>query len=244
MADSTIITSQYVQIDQTPASIGERILARSIDIILIIVYMFAILVIVGIFESGIALLGEDGYFAIFMLFMIPVFFYSLFWEVFNQGQTPGKKLLGIRVVMKDGTTPNLSAYLLRWLLLLADLHIMQFIGVICIALTKNNQRIGDLAAGTLVIKEKDFRKINVTLDEFRHLSTEYRPVFPQAENLSLEQIDLINQTLFRFDAERPQRVHELGTKVRAFLNINPPVNNEALLQTLTRDYQYYALEEI
>lgn len=244
MADSTIITSQYVQIDQTPASIGERILARTIDIILIIIYIFAVFTVIGTVEVGTRLLGDDGINIFFIILSLPVFFYSLLWEVFNQGQSPGKKILGIRVVMKDGTTPGLNAYLLRWLLLLVDLHIMQFIGIISIAITKNNQRIGDLAAGTLVIKEKNFRKINVTLDEFRHLSTDYRPVFPQAENLSLEQVNLINQTLFRYDADRPQRIHELGTKVREFLHINPPVNDEALLQTLTRDYQYYALEEI
>jgi len=113
-----------------------------------------------------------------------------------------------------------------------------------ILLTKNSQRLGDLAAGTLVIKEKDFRKINVTLDEFRHLSVTYRPIFPQAENLSLEQINLINQTLFRYDQERPVRIRELAAKVRQFLKINPALSDEALLQTLTRDYQYYALEEI
>ncbi|MDR2921397.1 MAG: RDD family protein [Tannerella sp.] len=244
MADSTIITSQYVQIDQTPASIGERILARVIDIILITIYFFAALMVIGTTETGTKLLGDNGLNIFLIILTLPVFFYSVLWEVFNQGQSPGKKILGIRVVMKDGTTPGLNAYLLRWLLLLVDLHITQFVGIICIALTKNNQRIGDLAAGTLVIKEKNFRKINVTLDEFRHLNTDYRPVFPQAENLSLEQVNLINQTLFRYDADRPQHVHELGVKVREFLHINPPVNNEALLQTLIRDYQYYALEEI
>lgn len=245
MADSTIITSQYVQIDQTPASVGERILARVIDLILMMVYIFSISVVVGLVENGSRrMMGGEGLIVVYILLMLPIFFYSLLWEVFNQGQSPGKKLLGIRVVMKDGTTPNLSAYLLRWLLLLVDLHIMQFIGVLFIVLTKNNQRLGDLAAGTLAIKEKDFRKINVTLDEFRHLSTEYRPVFPQAENLSLEQVNLINQTLFRYDAERLLRIRELGGKVREFLRINPPVDDEAFLQTLTRDYQYYALEEI
>ena len=244
MADSRIITSQYVQIDQTPASVGERILARVIDLILMVVYIFSISVVMGLIEDATRIMGSEGIVVIYIILMLPVFFYSLLWEVFNQGQSPGKKILGIRVVMKDGTTPNLSAYLLRWLLLLVDLHIMQFIGVLSIVLTKNNQRLGDLAAGTLAIKEKDFRKINVTLDEFRHLSTEYRPVFPQAENLSLEQVNLISQTLFRYDAERLQRIRELGMKVREFLHINPPVDDEAFLQTLTRDYQYYALEEI
>lgn len=244
MADSTIITSQYVQIDQTPASVGERILARVIDLILMGVYAFAVSVAMGVLEAKTHLVGNESFFVLYIILLLPVLFYSFLWEIFNHGQSPGKKILGVRVVMKDGTTPTMSAYLLRWLLLLADLHIMQFIGVLAILLTKNNQRLGDLAAGTFVIKEKDFHKINVTLDEFRHLSMDYRPVFPQAENLSLEQVNLITQTLFRYDAERPQRIYELGRKVREFLHIDPPVNDESFLQTLTRDYQYYALEEI
>lgn len=244
MADSTIITSQYVQIDQTPASVGERMLGRVIDLIIMIIYGSAVSIIIAILDNQSFFAQNDYHITYYIILLLPLFFYSLLWEIFNQGQSPGKKILGIRVVMKDGATPTLSAYLLRWLLLLIDLHITQFIGILSILLTKNNQRIGDLAAGTMVIKEKNFRQINVTLDEFRHLSTDYRPVFPQAENLSLEQIDLINQTLFRYDAERPRRMHELGTKVREFLHINTPVTDESLLLTLTRDYQYYALEEI
>jgi hypothetical protein len=111
-------------------------------------------------------------------------------------------------------------------------------------MTKNNQRLGDLAAGTLVIKEKNFRKINVTLDEFRHLSVNYRPVFTHAENLSLEQANLINEILSRNDSDRPTRIRELSEKVRSFLHIHVLIGDEELLQTLMRDYQYYALEEI
>ena len=240
MADSTIITGQYVQIDQTPAGIGERMLGRMIDIVLITLYFFAIYVI---FIIGVTR-DDEATMALFIILMLPVMFYSLLCELFNRGQSPGKKLLGIRVVMKDGTRPTLSAYLLRWLMLLVDIWLFQWIGVLSILMTKNNQRLGDLAAGTLVIKEKDFRKINVTLDEFRHLSINYRPIFPQAENLSLEQTNLINEIFYRNDRNRPMRIHELGAKVREFLHINPPISDEDLLQTLMRDYQYYALEEI
>ena len=244
MADSTIITSQYVQIDQTPANVAERIVARVIDYILMAVYTFAITFCIGIIADSLLYYSNDLLVVLYILAMFPVIFYSLLWELFNRGQSPGKKLLGIRVVMKDGTRPKLSAYLLRWLLLMVDIYISQCIGVLSILLTKNNQRLGDLAAHTLVIKEKDFRKINVTLDEFQHLRVDYHPIFPQAENLSLEQINLINQTLSRFDQDRPARIRELGVKVRQFLHINPPISDEDLLRTLTRDYQYYALEEI
>ncbi|MDR1601448.1 MAG: RDD family protein [Tannerella sp.] len=242
MADSSIITGQYVRIDQTPASIGSRILARFFDMLLIVIYSYAIVsVIIGVQEY---LYADDVIITMYVIILLPIFFYTLLWETFNQGQTPGKKLLGIRVVMKDGSVPTLSAYLLRWLLMMVDLYMFQFIGVLAILLTKNHQRVGDLAAGTIVIKEKNYHKINVTLDEFHYLSADYRPVFPQAENLSLEQANLIAQTLFRYDAQRPQRIRELGAKVREFLHINTQIHDEALLQTVVRDFRYYAMEEI
>jgi uncharacterized RDD family membrane protein YckC len=241
MADSTIITGQYVQIDQTPAGIGERILGRMVDLLLMAIYIFAIF---AVFMSRINIMSknDDITIAIFFILLLPVVFYSLLCELFNRGQSVGKKLLGIRVVMKDGTRPALSAYLLRWLMLLVDMWLFQWIGVLFIMITKNNQRLGDLAAGTLVIKEKNFHKINVTLDEFQHLSVNYRPIFPQAENLSLEQANLINEIFSRYDRDRSLRISELGGKVREFLHINPPISDEELLQTLMRDYQYYALE--
>jgi uncharacterized RDD family membrane protein YckC len=246
MADAAIITGQYIQIDQTPASAGERLLARVVDMILMFVYEIALFVVAlyGYRYIPYAYRSETVILAVFFLFLIPALFYSLLWELFNRGQSPGKKLIGLRVVMKDGTMPTLGASLLRWLFLLIDIYLFQCLGLLSILLTKNNQRTGDLAAGTLVIKEKNYHRINVTLDEFAHLGVNYRPVFPQAENLSLEQVSLMNRTLFRYDAERPQRIRELGIMARRYLKINPPVDDETLLQTLIRDYQYYALEEV
>ncbi|MDR2042455.1 MAG: RDD family protein [Tannerella sp.] len=246
MADATIITGQYVQIDQTPAGAGERLLARVIDMILLSVYEVALIAVFLYSYRHIPYTyhSDTVMFVVDLLFLVPALFYSLLWELFNRGQSPGKKLFGLRVVMKDGATPTLGAYLLRWLFLLIDIYLFQCLGLLSILLTKNNQRIGDLAAGTLVIKEKNYHHMNVTLDEFAHLGIDYRPVFPQAENLSLEQVNLISQALLRYDAERPQRIRELGAKARQFLKINPPLNDETLLQTLTRDYQYYALEEV
>ncbi|MDR2470022.1 MAG: RDD family protein [Tannerella sp.] len=242
MAEATIITGQYVQIDQTPASIGERLLARITDMLLLGAYSYVVTTALGYFYRYFS--SDEITLTVYLLFLLPAFFYSFLWEFFNHGQSPGKKLLRLRVVMNDGSAPTMSAYLLRWLLLLVDIYLLQCIGVLSILLTQNHQRVGDLAAGTLVIKEKNYHRINVTLDEFHHLSVNYRPVFPQAENLSLEQVDLITRTLFRFDAERPQRIRELTVKVCQFLRIHPPRNDEALLQTLVRDFQYFALEEI
>ena len=242
MAESTIITGQFVRISQTPASIGERMLALIID------YFFLFIYVIG-FSVTLSYLRIHAYsgFSFFFLFVIvylPVLCYSLC-EVFNRGQSLGKRLLNIRVVKADGSTPSLSSYLLRWLLFPIDLPITGGLGVIVILLTKNHQRLGDLAAGTMVIKEKNYRKIQVSLDEYDYLTKGYHPVYPPAADLSLEQVNVINKTLSSGSKDRARRIRQLADKVRTLLSIKQTEgSDEKFLQTLLRDYQYYALEEI
>ena len=228
MAESTIITGQFVRISQTPASIGERLLALVIDYFLIVIYVY----------STATLLTElrlpSGFTLIFFLC-----------ETFNHGQSFGKRIMNIRVVKADGTTPSISSYLLRWLLFPIDGPITGGLGILVVLLTKNSQRIGDLAAGTMVIKEKNYRKIHVSLDEFDYLTKDYHPVYPQSADLSLEQVNVITRTLQSGEKDRPRRILLLAQKVQELLSITPRDNNqEKFLQTVLRDYQYYALEEI
>lgn len=241
MAESTIITGQFVRISQTPASIGERLLALLIDYFLIGIYVFSSATLIS--NTHIPF----GFSRIFFLIIIylPVLFYSVLFETFNHGQTPGKLILNIRVVKMDGSTPGISAYLLRWLLFPIDLPVTGGLGLLVILLTKNNQRLGDLAAGTMVIKVKNYRKIHVSLDEFDYLTKNYHPIYPQAADLSLEQVNVITRTLESGQKDRIRRILSLAQKVQENLSITPRDNNqEQFLQTVLRDYQYYALEEI
>lgn len=97
MAESTIITGQFVRISQTlKRSIGERMLALIID------YFFLFIYVIG-FSVTLSYLRIHAYsgFSFFFLFVIvylPVLCYSLLCEVFNRGQSLGKRLLNIRVV--------------------------------------------------------------------------------------------------------------------------------------------------
>ena len=242
--DTQIITSQYVQIDQTPAGVGERIFARIFDYMIMFIYVMGIMYIFNLSGIRYVIRGDAGA-LISLIMVVPVFFYSLIWELMNRGRSPGKMAFGTRVVMRDGTTPTLGAYFMRWMLLLIDVWCYG-LGVIAVLLNKNNQRFGDLAAGTMVIKERDYHRIQVSLDEFNFLSRGYKPVFPQAENLSLEQVNIIHEALTRYDNNRLKRMADLSDKVRKFLNITPlvAVDDETFLNTLSRDYQYYALESI
>ena len=97
----------------------------------------------------------------------------------------------------------------------------------------------------MVIKEQNYRKIHVSLDEFDYLTKDYRPTYPQAADLSLEQINVITRTLQDGKKDRVHRIAQLAKKVQELLTITPrDGNQEQFLQTVLRDYQYYALEEI
>ena len=240
MTKTGIITSQYVQIDHTPAGVGERIFARILDYLIMIIYSIGIMYFIDL-DFYLFRRTDFGALLIFLMY-IPVIFYSIIWELLNRGRSPGKMAFGMRVVMRDGTTPTIGAYIMRWMLLIIDMW--TWLGVIIILLNKDNQRLGDLAAGTVVIKERDYHRIQVTLDEFNHMSRNYKPFFPQAENLSLEQVNTISEALMRNDDKRLWRIAALSAKVKDFLKVSPAVDDETFLKTLTRDYQYYALEEV
>lgn len=241
MAESTIITGQYVRISQTPASIGERLIALIIDYFLIGLYI----------TSTATLLSKahlpSGFTLFFWLAVIylPVLFYSVLCETFNHGQSIGKNLMNIRVVKADGSTPSISSYLLRWLLFSIDGPLTGGLGLVVILLTKNSQRLGDLAGGTMVVKEKNYRKIQVSLDEFDYLTKGYHPVYPQSADLSLEQVNVVTRTLESGAKDRTRRIVLLAKKVQDILSITPRDSDaEKFLQTVLRDYQYFALEEI
>ncbi len=239
MPEANIITGQYVQISQSPASIGERILAQMIDIFIVGVYLIGVSLL--IIEMNVSMLNSQVFFI--LCIYLPAIFYSFLMELFNHGQSLGKMAMKIRVVKKDGTSPSIGDFFMRWLLQIIDMG-FSFIGALVILLTKNSQRLGDLAAGTMVIRLNDYRKIQVSLDEFSYLDRHYKPVYPQAENLSLNQVDVIQRTLNVDDStDRERRITSLAAKVRSVLSIsNVTTTDEKFLYTIVRDYQHYSLE--
>ena len=241
MPEANIITGQYVQISQSPASLGERIIAQIIDSFLIICYLVGVSLLIAKFSSFHS--SNDFFFLIAVY--LPALFYHFRMELFNHGQSVGKMVMRIRVVKKDGTTPGIGDFFMRWLLQLVDLG-FSGVGALVILISKNSQRLGDLAAGTMVIQLNDYRKIQVSLDEFSYLDRKYKPVYPQAEDLSLNQLDVIQRTLnSEYGYERERRIASLAEKVRMHLNISDTnTADEKFLYTIVRDYQHFTLEII
>ena len=238
MAESGIITGQYVRIQPTVASIGDRIFGQIIDWIVLLSYLL-LAIWIGV-EANI----KSDWYLIIAVGLVPLF-YTLLCEIFNQGQSVGKMLMKTQVVKLDGSRPTLAAYLMRWLLFLIDGPMTSYLGLVVMVITRNNQRLGDMAAGTIVIKKQKYKKIQISLDEYDYLQKNYTPRYPQAADLSLEQIEIITRTLSINKTDFQQRTKVLADKVREKLNIErKETDDAAFLHRIVRDYQYYALEEI
>ena len=223
-----------MNIQPTVASVGDRIFAQIIDWLVMLAYMM----LVAWIDSSVD--NKNMLYFIIALIFVPLF-YTLLFEIFNNGQTLGKMAMKMQVVKLDGTMPTLGSYLMRWLLYLIDGPTMSFVGLLAMILSRNNQRLGDMAAGTVVIKRKNYRKIQISLDEYDYLMQNYRPRYPQAADLSLEQIEIITRTL----GTNGLQAGELARKVQQRLGLErKEADDVAFLQRIVRDYQYYALEEI
>lgn len=184
-----IRTAQNVPLALEPASIGQRILATIVDGLIGIAWM--IVVALGLGQLGI------GSLAVFLVVAwLPAFLYHLAMEVYFEGRTVGKMLLKTRVARLDGGHATLSQYLLRWLFRLLDVTISQgIVALVFTAFTKRQQRLGDLAAGTTVVRQR--RRLELEQVLYPMIAEGYEPVFPQAEILTDAEIRTVRAVIAR-----------------------------------------------
>lgn len=147
-----------VTLDLPLASLGSRALAQLLDMVLLqTVQASVVLAGLGIAAlSGLAV--EDAPRWVLALLVVVVFClqwgWFAGWELAWEGQTPGKRLLRLRVVSDDGGTPGALAILLRNLLRTVDFFPGGYLlGVLVMFFHPQAKRVGDLAAGTVVVSE-------------------------------------------------------------------------------------------
>ena len=229
----TVHTTQNIGIDYEIGGLGERIVARIIDYAIFIPF----LIVGAIMASGLSSTGLGIYFiALFAIFI----FYDLLCEVFFNGQSFGKKVMKIRVISLDGRRPKFSQYLLRWLFRLVDFAITGSLGALIAAIaTKDGQRIGDIVAGTALIKTH----ARTTQDNIIYAPTNdaYQPVFTQVTQLRDSDISLIHEVMENYyKTGNSVLVYNLADRIRAHLAISMPANMDSLvfLQTILKDYSH------
>jgi len=228
-----IQTTQNVQLEYPLAGVGERLLAFAIDLIII----GSFYLIVSTVLSGI---GVDFTMSIALLIAIVAYLYRFIMELAFNGQTIGKIALNIKVVKLDGSSPSVAAYFLRWLLEPIDFAIVG-LAVLSIILTRNGQRVGDLLAGTTVIKVKRVSTVNMQNKVIMEKVEEgYVPTFIDAASLTDQEIRLIKASLgaYREDALSGP-IERLSSKMKEKYGIASDMPPVKFLYTLMRDHAYY-----
>ncbi|OPC40771.1 RDD family protein [Elizabethkingia miricola] len=235
-----INTSQNVNISFDPASIGERILAFIIDNIIKIAYSVIIYIIIA-YVFGFKLLkitDQWSLIAIFAIISLPVNIYTLLFESFMEGQTPGKRIMKIKVVKTDGYQASFGDYFMRWFFRIIDIGI---IGIITIVVNKHNKRLGDLAAGTAVITLKSKYNINHTI--LVNLSQDYIARFPQVIALSDNDMRIIKENYVKAKNTFDQGIiKKLAEKIRQTTGITyntQEITDQQFIAIVIQDYNYY-----
>lgn len=235
-----INTSQHIEIDYPVAGLGERVAAYLIDLAMfLVIYFFSIiaLAIIGI-EST---LENSSIVIMVIIFAVCYVFYDLLCEVIFNGQSLGKKLLKIKVVSLDGGQASMGQYFMRWVFRIVDFSLTaNLLGFISVAVSEKKQRIGDLVAGTTLIRTVPATKMEHIA--FHPVEDEtYEPLFANVSLLSDRDIELIHEVVRTYYTTRnAQLIYQMAAKVSGHLAVNIPegMNEMQFLKTISSDYIY------
>ena len=241
MANGNIITGQYVRIEQPPAKTVERFVAFVIDLSTVIAYLFVCYSATAYMEERYLLSLKN----LDILIAIPAIVYPALMETLVGGQTLGKWLMKIRVVKVDGSSPDVGSFLLRWMILPVDLIFFGSLALFSMLVTANRQRLGDLAAGTMVIKLNTYDKIKVSLDEFAFVKDGYHPFYAEAATLSAADADRIARLLADRSTSRGHRMRQLVPEIEETLNVSSGAfSSEQFLALVLSDYRYFDFNKV
>jgi uncharacterized RDD family membrane protein YckC len=144
------VTPEAVRVRTDVAGIGSRSIALMVDFLLQALVLIPVLVIVG--TSGVSGLAETAVLGV-ALFVILWLYFPLF-EWLRDGQTPGKRAQGIRVVRTNGQPAGFAPVMIRNLLRVIEVYALPFIALTSMFFSARVQRLGDMAAGTMVIRDR------------------------------------------------------------------------------------------
>ncbi|MBT0608403.1 RDD family protein [Aequorivita echinoideorum] len=237
MANLAINTTQNVNLDYKIVSVGERILAFLIDVFLFSIYFY----IVELATAAMNVAFSDNWtvFGIQQLLLLPVMFYSLYMHILFNGRTVGKMAMKTRVVKMDGSPARWSDYLILWMLRLVDIWIfLGSIGLLSIIFSERGQRVGDHAAGTVVISTKNKVSINHTILE--EIAEDYQPKFNTVTTLTDKDVRLIKETyLIARKTNDFKTLHMLRKKVETLLGTSSDLYDVQYIDTVLRDYNHF-----
>lgn len=237
-----IETAQNVQIARNVATLGDRILAYLLDVLVIITYeVLMFFILFAVFNSNNSMLDSDmSFWAILAVLGLPPFLYYLLMESLNNGQTLGKMARQIRVVRLNGDAARFQDYLIRWIFRIIDFNLTSGgCALLVFLLNGKGQRLGDIAAKTTVISEKNPISLEDTLRV--DIPEDYVPEYPQVTVFSDREIqtvkNIFNKAIRNGNTHVIDSLAEKATKV-----MDIPRDDKSSVDFIERiiaDYNYY-----
>lgn len=223
-----VSTSHNITIRFELASLTQRVLATFIDFIFLF-FVFSFLM---------RILPDSMFLQLLVVFFLS--FYHLAFEMFNKGQSLGKKLLKIRVISLEGRIAKLNDYFIRWAFRGIDIiPSLGLIGIVSIFSSEKSQRLGDLLANTAVIKQQN--EDSVQLASIQKLEVDGEIMYPALAQYNDSDMLLVKEALNRYarnpHTENKLVIDELTKKIADQLMIDPKkVRPVKFLKRVLYDY--------
>jgi uncharacterized RDD family membrane protein YckC len=227
-----IETGQNVKIEYQIAGVGSRVLSGLIDIILLTAIGSVILYFV--FNIGL------GFFTVSSLLAFVLLAYAPLFELFLDGASLGKKALGLQVIKLNGAKLSAGDSILRSFLAILEIFLCYgAIATLVVIFSKKGQRLGDMAAGTTVVKVKSMSNLKNPIKGTWKVEDDYVPVFTNALLLNDADIDLCKRSVSAFTVHRDTESMKMAkAMVEAKLGLSSDYDDAKFLITLQKDFHY------
>jgi uncharacterized RDD family membrane protein YckC len=240
-ADPGIVTPEGVVLEFSTADVGSRLLAKLIDLVIQAALLAALLTVSSVAGRAIKPIGLAG---VYLSLFVAVIVYPAMFETLWRGRTPGKAALGLRVITADGSPIRCRHAAIRAILGLIDFYLLTgAIATLTILLTPKHQRLGDLLAGTIVLRERSAAGRATPVTFMVPPGYESYAATLDVSGLSAADYEAVRSFLLRAaslqDAARYELGRQIATSLLGRLRHTPPpwVSPELLLVCIAAVYQ-------
>ena len=238
-----IETPELVVLSYTIAGLGSRVYAAVIDLVICGILMIAFLIGIAVLAlhsaEPLTQPSASTTWAVALIILIQfaiLWGYYLLFEGLNDGQTPGKRFLKLRVVRDGGYSVGFSASAVRNLMRIIDLQpvFTYAIGIGSVLFSKSGKRLGDIVAGTIVVRESLVRQ--PVTPAAQPANAEIIATAPLSAQLTDDEFRLLERWAERRNALEPQRRRDLTAQVaqrlRRTIDLGDPSKESATLARL------------